>query len=1295
MIVFAIDENFKIDNKKIKCEDYSFLIENGTSLDNVSNSYNTLDLLTGIDDRIIQTQTDDSGKFSGTIVFDTKVLEEKELENKGTEALKLETQNLICFLMIDAFRNINIVTKKVKVSLANPMWSKIDVRTIPNTLYSAEIEQSANSENVGGSRYEEATIISRFRYTGYSNLERISSITIGIRDFVGQGFEEIVRGETGDDRATYGGEYGNFVEPIQKNEISYRYVKDENILEVVFPIRFKSLGVNPSDYPDSFAFTFKMLVDHDIEDKTLPTDSTNPVYFSASFNIERPIDMIGEGSLLSPKNINATQRFLNKSIDFTERASSYLQTGSLLGLGACLGAKIWHTFSISGDTPEEKDAKNRKLFRVCDRVACQVSPDGCDTNENQRLFEDIDFNSLNNGRGDLTDNLNLQSTKISNTDDEILGEISGARAMGSCTLESGGEGYFLRFEGETYKKGIFADTRVGVTNIVKDEFRTQDTLCYNKTQIQNLNPTSMGLGVCYSEEFPYYDDTKAWWPGMGENGFRDNDPKANIYESIKGACITDTYSHTKNYLKLQKDIYQCLEQAKIGEVRGGYCQRLMAQAVCDIATNVLLPAVKDGLKGRENNNGIGDDFSKAVRESNELFENRYRNSIFDNSGNLGTTNLYNKACIAGLTGDLSLLTDDFLMAIESNEVEPIFGPPLPESRIIGYNPLTGKLTTQYRWTEGAVSGGSDIKIEYELICDRNGENGEYCPKEYVSKVVPPGFVTKGASTSQNRIFKDEGAKYWYNYLKVTRYYSINKDPKQSSDTFRIIHKSEVPLECDFSLVGSLSATSASSAGFVCSSFYNQNSQVSRFTLLDETDFIPKTTGKKTYYNGEVIQVNLALDVRGEGDQNQLDLHYGAECVDSSTTLIGPDTMALGLEGAEDLTEGVIYEDVSFSEIEINKILGINDFQSFEMKKNTACKSNRCDEDKDYFIIQTNKLIEDDLNVILEENNDNTKSLSFERIAPITNICNNEIEDIRNTCILAELLGWSEDKLKEINSFDESNQDSEIKYYEYKKEIEKELNLGGFIGIDSDSRSTTPFFYKIKELKPNEDFDKITFNLENLDDDLDFQIFSYDDDNKKFSEIDISKVDKTEKNIRECNLYLRVLPSGAESFSSIEDLKNYSSEEESNIIQSDDILLNNYKTLPFQIREKNENDLVKINIESPKDSYTFNLENSDKIPIEIYSNKELGSIEGFKFEYVLSNKYYDGIISKTLRATNLEGNHPKYSYNITKDKYEEVLNVEDEKTQEIEFRYKITYKEKDRERVIEKDLTLYGRLKKEE
>ena len=149
------------------------------------------------------------------------------------------------------------------------------------------------------------------------------------------------------------------------------------------------------------------------------------------------------------------------------------------------------------------------------------------------------------------------------------------------------------------------------------------------------------------------------------------------------------------------------------------------------------------------------------------------------------------------------------------------------------------------------------------------------------------------------------------------------------------------------------------------------------------------------------------------------------------------------------------------------------------------------------------------------------------------------------------------------------------------------------------------------------------------------------------------------------------------------------------MQSSDILSSNYKTLPFQIREKNENDLVKINIESPKDSYTFNLENSDKIPIEIYSNKELGSIEGFKFEYVLSNKYYDGIISKTLGATNLEGNHPKYSYDITKDEYKEVLNEDDEKTQEIEFRYKITYKERDRERVIEKDLTLYGRVKKEE
>ena len=138
--------------------------------------------------------------------------------------------------------------------------------------------------------------------------------------------------------------------------------------------------------------------------------------------------------------------------------------------------------------------------------------------------------------------------------------------------------------------------------------------------------------------------------------------------------------------------------------------------------------------------------------------------------------------------------------------------------------------------------------------------------------------------------------------------------------------------------------------------------------------------------------------------------------------------------------------------------------------------------------------------------------------------------------------------------------------------------------------------------------------------------------------------------------------------------------------------NNYKNLPFQIREKNENDLIRINFVSPKDSYTFNLDNSDKILIDVYSNKELESIDNFDFEYFLSNKYYNRILTDKLSVDDFKEEHPKYTYIITKDDYKKILNEEDKKTQEIEFRYKITYMEKDKERVIEKDLTLYGRVK---
>ena len=1287
LFVFAIDTNYKIDDKRVSCDDYMFLFDE--NLLDYANGFNTLDLLGGIDGRMLETQTDSDGKFSGLIGFDVQTLDEESSSTDDT--IELKTENSVCFLMADVFGNVEIYSKQVDIILGNPNWVIKDVRTIPNTLYSAEIEQSAGST---GNQYEEATIISRFDYIGQYDIESISLVDIELREFTGNGFEEIVKDKNDDDTATVGGEYGNFIIPPTGKEVSYRYTISEGVLEVVFPIKFKSLGVDPSSYPDSMAVTFKMYIKHKLEDG-IPGDSTNPIYFSASFNVERPIDLIGEGSLLSPKNINATQRFLNKSIGFTQRATTYLRYGSLIGLGACLGAKIWHMFSLKTATEEgQRDELNRALFRVCDRVACQISPSDCGDSASDKLFgSSLDFTSLknNNNKGDLTNDLDFGNLRIKDKENSVLGEITGARALGSCKKknDSGStvNGIYVQFRGDTYDQQNLLGSRMGVTNIVQESFSTQSNMCYTQEEIKNLNPKTMGLGVCFTTEAPYYDDTKAWWPGMGINGFRDNNPKDGIFWSVRGACITDTYSHTNNFLKLQKDIYQCLEQAKIGQVRGGYCQRLMAQAVCDIATNVLVPAVKQGLTSRGDSRT--DNFAQSVRESNEIFQNRYQNSIFDNNGNLGTTNLYHKTCLSALTGDLSLLTDDFLLAIESNEVDPIFGPPLPESRIIGYNPLTGELTTQYRWTQGAVSGGSEINIEYELICDKNSPNGEYCPSNYEVKKLdrPKGYVRKGASTSENMLVKDEGARYWYNILKVTWIYSINDVQKTSTDTFNIIHKSEVPAECSFSTGISTSATAGSQAGFSCDLFYSQGSQISRFTILDETDFIPKSTGKKIYYNGDTINVDLVLDVKDEGDENKLDLHYGARCEDVSTTDVGPEIYPIVFDDLESLNDGIINREVSFDDIEIDKILGINDYRSFELKKTEGCSRSKCSEDKDSFIIVTDILLEDVLDVYVKEDTAYENSLSIRKIAPITDNCNSENEEYRQLCFYAEFLGYGDLEAKDINTGSG--------YEENKEEIMKEINnLEGeleSLGLEPDIETT--YFYEIENFKPSQKFDKMTFNLENTNLEALFKLFSYgkEEGKNKFMEIEIKEIDKTERNFRDCELYLRVLPYDLEEkFSTIDALINYSLEEEEDVLQSEDIQTSNFKKLDFEIREIEEDDLIDLSVEKPRNEFSFNLEDKDNISIEIYTNKNL-SDKDFTFKFSLNNKVYGDTLSKDLVISNFTYNHPKYSYNIKSEDYKDLLDKDIESFQEFTFKYVLTYKE-DRTKTKDGEVTIYGSVK---
>src|SRR5690606_36130656 len=87
-------------------------------------------------------------------------------------------------------------------------------------------------------------------------------------------------------------------------------------------------------------------------------------------------------------------------------------------------------------------------------------------------------------------------------------------------------------------------------------------------QFENGVPVKADLkgvsGVCFSTGAPHFDETRCNFFGLdGQEGALGWNPKDNIIESIRCGAITDTYSHSKNLLKIQEQIYMCLEQAKI------------------------------------------------------------------------------------------------------------------------------------------------------------------------------------------------------------------------------------------------------------------------------------------------------------------------------------------------------------------------------------------------------------------------------------------------------------------------------------------------------------------------------------------------------------------------------------------------------------------------------------------------------------------------------------------------------------------------------------------------------------
>lgn len=931
-----------LNGNSISCENFKNALYR--NLDNVDNS-GQVDGAPELDDAQIslwslvskkQTfRTDSEGKFgadsssltgalsslSDTVVlfFHEDTMDSSDAQDANRESTSnpsvrsVRSDNVICFIMKDEFGNVASQDFTVKLDAGNTLWKLDEVTTIPNTVYAAEIEQGeserrANNGNAGFS------MIIKLSYIGDGTVTAFSP--------------KISVGAGGDSK---------FVK-ITSDKQSFTYDKTTKVATIVAQAEMKPQGIKPLDYPSELNFWFKGKMTYSLDNLEIPIDDANFVHIPVKINIEKPLD---HTKWLTPGMIKKGQGFLNKSIKLTQKATDVMQKATIGGVLTCTGAKLYYTYQMGlaenamrlagNDVTKQKKAKDdfneaqRQLFMICDRVVGLASPPKCEESPSSSTSGIISIdNPISDGSLKRTtigsDKLSTTSVVTQDSDqNDVMTRFGDLTLTNKCDFDGNGkddDGILISGEVTTFaQEGIIWQSQTTSKQYVSER-------CVKYTKGSDNNKINLQLNTmansCFTPLEPKFDSTKCNFFGMdGKDGVPDMDPSDNILYSIRCGVITDTYTHLGNILKIQKDIYQCLEEAKLGVVKGTYCERLISQAVCDIATNALLYYAKNSQKHEKlqsetdtHTSGTGDSALLAglaqAKKGDKILKDRYKGSFFTKTG-LDTASLANKACVAAISGDISVLTDSVMAAVDQNEVEPIFGPPFAESRINGYDPIRGMLNIQYRFSYGVYSGGQRITSKITFICDPIQTNGEYCP-EYVESSdtrvrtdlrVTTRTVPKGGSVSETVSLYDKSAQVWYNQIRIEHTYTLKGKTEIKTQEFLIGHKGELFGECSFT-----GGVLGSGAGIKCGTVFTDNALASSYKLdKTRTSFIPSNI----FYPGQAVKVNLGYETALGGDDNQqtgFDLGYKATCrgIGGDTTRAGkitPITAPTG-RGTEDV-----------------------------------------------------------------------------------------------------------------------------------------------------------------------------------------------------------------------------------------------------------------------------------------------------------------------------------------------------------------------------------------------------------
>jgi hypothetical protein len=652
----------------------------------------------------------------------------------------VEGNNDLLFTVIDEAGNKNEIMRRVVFEPGSDLWLIDVVTTLPNEIYTDNLRAE-------GSQGVKISVMYDVLYYGPSDKEltnvRASSALDGTR--LNNSFFSVGQ--------------------------SYEYWnRNEKKLFVLTEITAKRYTGSIEDLPDQLNFALRTTLSYRYGNITMTED----VFPISAVAVEKPFDYT---RFLSPEMINDTIEMLDDWINWTSEAQNVTEKILFAATAACIAYQIY-TY-IAG--PGENSARLKTMYYLCDRVWCPTIPPDCGRLtyiQDRNVYQSTDRSvQVEWAQGDGRDPQRTCPAGFNRL--RITTVTNGTPALGfsgSNTVHIGATEYYC-------------------SNVSESNFRGGDANAYS------------GIG-CFPQndgnQPPEFHNAKCW---PSDANTVNDQGKVNTYDdlimSLRCGCISGTYGHLGNLLRILQGFKKCLQQAYIGEVRGGYCERLFAQFVCDLISWLVQRAMQSSGRGELGPEGTGQASADMARGNFQEVQTRLQaryGGIATNRLGLDPREIVAKMCIAAITGDWSDLRNQITQAARV-PVEPVIGPMLPESRFTSWNPFTGRAGINYYLTLGILSGGQRVTGKLKILCDKSRENGNFCPSgQEVIVHEEPIIVEADGSIERNVLYQDDNARYWANVARLELDYEIGGETRHVSKDEIIRQKGGVVAQCHLSLI---------------------------------------------------------------------------------------------------------------------------------------------------------------------------------------------------------------------------------------------------------------------------------------------------------------------------------------------------------------------------------------------------------------------------------------------------------------------------------------------------------------